>query len=205
MDLHPPGGPVRSLKDFLVHLGIVTLGILIALGLGQLVETRQRSKIAAEALAGFRREVLDNETEVKEVLKSMAGLRAEAEDAVAKLSQASGPGIAETPIAYPGIALNFISSASWDTAIATHALSDLPYESVKRYAEAFGALRIFLDAEREGLRLWPNMRRFGNSPAALSKEQRSALIEELRRYESFTYAIDMVGKGTLKSCEAALR
>ena len=50
MDLHPPGGPVRSLKDFLVHLGIVTLGILIALGLGQLVETRQRSKIAAEAL-----------------------------------------------------------------------------------------------------------------------------------------------------------
>jgi hypothetical protein len=29
MDLHPPGGPVRSFKDFLVHLGIVTLGILL--------------------------------------------------------------------------------------------------------------------------------------------------------------------------------
>ncbi len=205
MDLHPPGGPVRSLKDFLVHLGIVTLGILIALALGQLVETRQRSKVAAEALAGFRREIADNETEVRAVLTEMTRLRTEAQDAVAKLSQASVPGVAETPIKYPGISLNFISSASWDTAIATHALNDLPYESVKRYAEAFGALRLFLDAEREGLEFWQNMRRFGNSPAALSKEQRSALIEELRRYESFTYAVELVGKGTLKSCEAALR
>jgi hypothetical protein len=204
MDLHPPGGPVRSLKDFLVHLGIVTLGILIALALGQLVESRQRSKVAAEALAGFRREIADNETEVKAVLTEMARLRTESQDAVAKLSQ-SDPGAAETPIKYPGISLNFISSASWDTAIATHALNDLPYESVKRYAEPFGALRLFLDAEREGLEFWQNMRRFGNSAAALSKEQRSALIEELRRYESFTYAVELVGKGTLKSCEAALR
>jgi hypothetical protein len=204
MDLHPPGGPVRSLKDFLIHLGIVTLGILIALGLGQLVETHQRSKIAAEALAGFRREITDNETEVKAVLTSMVRLRAEAQDAVAKL-QAFGPGVAEIPIKYPGISLNFISSASWDTAIATHALNDLPYESVKRYAEAFGALRIFLDTEREGLTLWQNVRRFGNSPSALSQEQRRALIEELRRYESFTLAVDLAGKGTLESCEAALR
>jgi hypothetical protein len=38
MDLHPPGGPVRSVKDFFVHIGVVILGILIALGLEQLVE-----------------------------------------------------------------------------------------------------------------------------------------------------------------------
>jgi hypothetical protein len=205
MDLHPPGGPVRSVKDFLVHLGIVTLGILIALGLEQVVETHQRSKIAAEALAGFRKEIADNEANVKEVMAEMTGLRAKTQDAIAKLSQVYGPGIAEPRIDYPGVRLDFISSASWDSAIATHALNDLPYDTVKRYAEAFGALRIFLDAERSGIATWQDMHRFGTDPAALSKEQRLSLVEELRRYESFTYAIDLIGKGTLVSCDAALK
>jgi hypothetical protein len=205
MDLHPPGGPVRSVKDFLVHLGIVTLGILIALGLEQVVETHQRSKVAAEALAGFRQEIADNETKVKEVMADIKGLRAKTQDAIAKFSQDSAPGAAPPRIDYPGVRLDFISSASWDSAIATHALNDLPYDTVKRYAEAFGALRIFLDAERAGIAMWQDMRRFGTDPSALSKEQRIRLVEELRRYESFTYAIDLVGKGTLESCDAALK
>jgi hypothetical protein len=205
MDLHPPGGPVRSVRDFFVHLGIVTLGILIALGLEQMVEIHQRSKIAAEALAGFRKEIVDNEAHVKDVMADMTGLRAKAQNAIANLSQDPAPGAAPPRIDYPGIRLDFISSASWDSAIATHALNDLPYDTVKRYAEAFGALRIFLDAERSGIGLWQDMRRFGTDPAALSKEQRSRLVEELRRYESFTHAIDLVGKGTLESCDAALK
>ena len=205
MDLHPPGGPVRSVKDFLVHLGIVTLGILIALGLEQVVETHQRSKIAAEALGGFRQEIADNEAKVKEVMADIKGLRAKTQDAIAKFSPDSAPGAVPSRIDYPGVRLDFISSASWDSAIATHALNDLPYDTVKRYAEAFGALRIFLDAERSGIAMWQDMRRFGTDPTALSKEQRIRLVEELRRYESFTYAIDLVGKGTLESCDAALK
>lgn len=205
MDLHPPGGPVRTVKDFFIHLGIVTLGILIALGLEQVVETHQRSKVAAEALAGFRQEIADNEANVKEVMAEMVALRAKTLAAIAKLLQVYGPGIAEPPIEYPGVRLDFISSASWESAIATHALNDLPYDTVKRYAEAFGALRIFLDAERSGIALWQDMRRFGADPAALSKEQRIRLVEELRRYETFTHAIDLIGKGALKSCDAALK
>ena len=34
---------------------------------------------------------------------------------------------------------------------------------------------------------------------------RGRLIEDLRRYESFTYAIELLGKGTLASCDAALK
>jgi hypothetical protein len=205
MDIHPPAGPVRSVRDFLVHLGIVTLGILIALGLEQVVENHQRSKVAAEALAAFRKEIADNEGNVKAVMSEMTELRAKTQDAIAKLLQDSAPGVVPSRIEYPGARLDFISSASWDSAIATHAINDLPYETVKRYAEAFGALRIFLDAERSGIAMWQDLRRFGTDPAALSKEQRSRLVEELRRYESFTYGLDLVGKGTLVSCDAALK
>lgn len=91
MDLHPPGGPVRSLKDFFVHIGVVTLGILIALGLEQLVEVHHRAGV----------------------------------------------------------------------------------------------------------------QRFGIDAAALTKDQRTTLIQELRRYGNALTVIEFAGRGALKSCDAA--
>jgi hypothetical protein len=202
MDLHAPGGPVRSLKDFLVHLGIVTLGILIALGLEQWVEAHHRSKIAAEAVAGFHREISDNEQQVKAVLADLPQLQAKIKAAIDMVNSAAA---AEGPIKYPGISFNGISTASWDTAIATQALNELPYGAVSRYAGAYGTLRLFADEEQAGLSSWQNLHRFGTDPKALSKEQRSALIEELRRYDSVLIVIDFAGQGALKSCDAALK
>jgi len=201
MDLHPPGGPVKSLKDFLVHLGIVTLGILIALGLEQLVEAHHRSKIAAEAVAGFHREISDDEQQVKEVLASLPQLQAKIKEAIDLVNSATADG----PITYPGVSLDVISTASWDTAIATQALNELPYQAVSRYAGAYGTLRLFADEEQAGLSAWQNLHRFGTDPKALGKEQRSALIEELRRYDSALMIIELAGKGTLKSCDDALK
>jgi hypothetical protein len=201
MDLHAPGGPVRSLKDFFVHLGIVTLGILIALGLEQLVEAHHRAKIAAEAVAGFQREITANELQVKGVLADLPGLQRKVKDAIELLNAAPADG----PINYPGISLDIISTASWDTAIATQALNELPYEAVSRYAGAYGTLRLFADEERAALSVWQSLHRFGTDPKALGKEQRSALIEELRRYDSVLIVIEFAGKGALKSCDDALK
>jgi hypothetical protein len=38
MDVHPPHGPVHSWKDFWIHLGTISIGLLIALSLEQSVE-----------------------------------------------------------------------------------------------------------------------------------------------------------------------
>ncbi|HEY0799612.1 MAG TPA: hypothetical protein VGD54_02145, partial [Steroidobacteraceae bacterium] len=61
------------------------------------------------------------------------------------------------------------------------------------------------DAERRGLSMWQDVRRFGIDPASLSKEQRSLLIQELRRYEGALIVVDFAGQAALKSCDAALR
>ena len=65
MELHAPAGPIHSLKDFSLHLGIVTVGILIALGLEQLVEAHHRATVARVAVEGFRREIPDDMDEAK--------------------------------------------------------------------------------------------------------------------------------------------
>jgi hypothetical protein len=173
MEFQAPAGPIHSLKDFLLHLGIVTIGILIALGLEQLVEARHRANVAAGAVEGFRRETTDDMDQVKGVLEAVPDLRAQVRDSIAALTETPAAGARPPAIKYPGIHVDFISSASWHTALATQALGDLPYEDVKRYAQAYGVLRLFLDQETHAVNLWQDMRRVGDGPSLLSKDSAS--------------------------------
>jgi hypothetical protein len=204
MDLHPPGGPVRSLKDFFVHIGVVTLGILIALGLEQIVEARHRANLAKIAVAGFRQELEYDEAQVKDVRGRIPGLQGKIEKAISALSAAPIPGAAPEPINYPGFSLDVLSTASWDTAIATQALNELPFDAVSRYAQAYGTLRLFAEFERDGLAIWQGLKRFGTDPAELNKEQRTLLIQELRHYGNALTVVDAAGRSALESCVAAL-
>jgi hypothetical protein len=86
MELHAPGGPVRSFKDFLVHIGVVTLGILIALGLEQLVEAHHRSQLAKTAVTGFRKELAYDEDRIKDMQGYIPELQAKIERAIGRLS-----------------------------------------------------------------------------------------------------------------------
>jgi hypothetical protein len=203
MELHAPGGPVRSLKDFLVHIGVVTLGILIALGLEQLVEAHHRSQLAKTAVAGFRKELDYNEGQVRYMQEHIPDLQAKIERTIGRLS--SAPGAAEAPIDFPGFSLEVVSTAGWDTAVATQALNELPFEAVTRYAKAYGTVRLFADTEQQSLGLWKDLRRFGTDLAAINKDQRATLISDLRRYGNALIVVDFAGRAALRDCGEALK
>ena len=200
MDLHAPEGPVRSVKDFLMHIFIVTIGILIALGLEQLVEMHHRHKLAEDAVAGFRHELADDRKAMDEVMEAMPKLRADIDEEIANLESAS-----PREIHYPGFTYNVISTASWDTAVATRALAELPYDKAHHFAEAYGTFRLFEEIERRGLIGWQEMREFSKDPAKLTVDQRRALIEKLRLYQNMTYVIEPIAKGVTSSSDAALK
>ena len=205
MEIHLPGH-VRTFRDFFVHLGIITLGILIALGLEQVVEAHHRAQIGRATLVSFRGELAYDRRQVLEVMAATAGMRGQLQRQIEAIEAAHEPlAKAAIPIEYPPIQFDYIVSASWETAIATQALYYIPAVDAKRFSEAYGVFRLFLDAERSGLSAWQDLRRFGADAAALTPEQRRALVEELRRYESFTYVIEMIGKGTLQTCDRALQ
>jgi hypothetical protein len=167
MEFHLPGH-VRTLRDFLTHIGIVTLGILIALGLEQLVDSHHRAMQAREAVAAFRRELQDNRAEVQEVMAAMPQGVDRGRSAPAFARSRTAFSRTAQPIKYPGIHFNLVSSSSWDAAIATQALNEIPYQDAKRYGEAYGVFRIFLDEERNGLAAWQEMRSFGSDTAPLT-------------------------------------
>jgi hypothetical protein len=42
MDVHPPHSPLHSWRDFWIHLGTISVGLLIAISLEQTVEWANR-------------------------------------------------------------------------------------------------------------------------------------------------------------------
>jgi len=200
VDLHVPEGPIRSLKDFLLHIVIVTIGILIALGLEQAVEAHHRAKLARDAIEGFRRELTSDMSDMDAVLEENPRVQSEIADWIANLSSANPHPMEK----YPGVHFNILPTASWDTAMATQALSELSYEQAHLYATAYELLRVFIAAERDGLANWQNLRSFGLDPAAMTPDQRRQLIERLRRYQADLVVLESAGKNTKEACRAAV-
>jgi len=205
MEFHVPG-PVRSLKDFFVHLGIVTLGILIALGLEQIVEAHHRVKIGHESVASFRHELAENRDHVNEVLASLPHVHEQIQAQIARITAlGDAPPRSGVPIQPPSLRYDFLSTAAWDTAIATQALNYIPEADARRYSESYTAFRLFMDEERGGLAIWQELHGFGTDAAALTPEQRRSLIQQLQRYDGYASVLAVVGRGTLAACERALQ
>ena len=204
MELHVPHGSIRSIKDFLVHIGIVTVGVIIALGLSQIVESQHRSRMAAETLGGFRREIIFAESQVKQVLDSIPAWRSQIDTDIARLSAMPTESPGQEPIHYPEPAFQIIRKASWDTAIATQIIGALPPDKVKGYELAYEELTIFVDQERIGVAYWYDLKKYGESAAALSAEDRRALIKELRRFKAFAWFLEAIGTDALKVCTSTL-
>jgi hypothetical protein len=60
IDIHPPQHAALTRRDFFIHLGIVVLGILIAIGLEQTVEYLHHRHERQALIEGFHRECADN-------------------------------------------------------------------------------------------------------------------------------------------------
>jgi hypothetical protein len=204
MELHVPHGSIRSLREFLLHIGIVILGVIIALSLNQVVEAYHRSRMATEALEGFRREITFAESQVQQVLDAIPGWQSRIDFEIAKLSAAPAQADSE-PLRYPETAYQLIRKASWDTAIATQILSALPADRVRGYELAYEELSAFVAAEQVGVGYWYELHKYGENAASLNAEDRRALIKELRRYKTFAQFLEDIGRDTLKTCALALK
>ena len=204
MELHVPHGSIRSIKDFLIHIGIVTVGVIIALGLSQLVEAYHRSRMAAETMRGFGREITFAESQVKQVLDSIPAWRSQIDTEIARLSAMPTQSTDQEPIKYPEPAFQIIRKASWETAIATQIIGALPPDKVRGYELAYEELTIFVDEERIGVGYWYDLNKYGESASALSAEDRRALIKELRRYKALAWFLEAIGTDALKICASTL-
>jgi hypothetical protein len=60
MDVHPPHQPIHTVKDFLLHLLTITVGLFIALSLEAAVESLHHRHLVRDARESLHREITVN-------------------------------------------------------------------------------------------------------------------------------------------------
>ena len=137
MEIHAPEHPVRSVREFLIHLAIVTIGILIALSLEGIVEWSHHNHLIREARENIRSEIADNQRELSGHLNETARLQDEQQQVlhwIADILKSHQSSIHSFRLGFNRADL---SDASWTTAQTIGTLGLMQYSEVKRGAAIY--------------------------------------------------------------------
>ncbi len=182
LDVHPPHEPVHGIRDFLLHLLTITVGLLIALGLEAAVEWRHHMHLKQEAEENIRRELRDNQTDLRATVSFIPEEQRHFTE-LADFLQANADG-QKVPLKSVTVSLHMTTpqDASWQTAGATGALAYMDYNKVQRFAAAY-QLQKKLDTLQDAT-LQPVITLIGivgaGDPARLGKEESLTTLAQVR-------------------------
>jgi hypothetical protein len=152
MDIHAPDKPVHSFKDFALHIAIVTVGILIALGLDGIRETIHEHRLVRETRESFRHELeanrehmLDEGPRVTASYRQLDSLAADLpsladhpDQVLARLQKVDNP-------------FYFFSVSALQGALSAGALSHMPTDDALSLSWACEGARIYAGYQQRAL------------------------------------------------------
>jgi hypothetical protein len=185
LDVHAPHEPIHGVKDFLLHLLTITVGLLIAVGIEGCVELHREHKLVKEARATMREEIQSNS-------ESMDGAVANLEkedkaianniDLLTKLLRNPNDKQAKDANITADFSIVGLKDTAWKTAQTTGALTYMPYAEAKRYASVYREQQSFLDMQDKILedeaQFVGVMRKLDFGHGDITKEQASAALEK---------------------------
>ena len=138
MEVHPPHEPVHSWREALIHIGLMTVGLFIALSLEGLIEYFHHKHLVHEARENIRRELQQNHESAQKDITYLgqSGDKIKAGLVTLRYMQAH-PDARGQEISF---ALQFtdLNDAAWRTARDTGALGYMPLDEVQGYASLYG-------------------------------------------------------------------
>ena len=138
MEVHPPHAPVQSWREALIHIGLMTIGLFIALSMEGLIEYAHHKELVRQARENIRRELEDNHKAAQENLKHLKDNEAKLQAGLSTLRfLRQHPDAQNQTISFT---MNYsdLSDAAWRTARDTAALGYMPYDEVQRYSGLYG-------------------------------------------------------------------
>jgi len=153
MDIHGLMGPVSSWREVITHLGIVTVGILIALGLEGTAEWVHHRHLVAEAHQNLKSEIADNRVELEKSLATLPASEKQVRTIIDKLDSIQGSDAGKAKPKSLDIRYSFddarLANASWTTAQTTGALSFMGYADVKKYSAVYDLQREYIELQKD--------------------------------------------------------
>jgi hypothetical protein len=143
MEIHPLHGPIRSFREFLIHLLTITVGVLIALSLDGILEWRHHRHLVHEAESNLMTEIHLNREGLGQGLIQMDTTMVQLRRIHHSILQL----LDNKPIALENLnleaSITTLQSAAWSTASGTGALSLMDYSEVEHYASVYDLQQVF--------------------------------------------------------------
>ncbi len=130
------------------ELAIVTTGVLIALLLENAVQRGRDRALVAQYRETITREIADNRSEIGTVLDGIDARRRSLDLAMRSatdLLTTHRPSINEIQL---GFSLADLSTASWETAASTGALSHMDYAEAQKYANVYTVQNLYASRQQ---------------------------------------------------------
>lgn len=147
MEIHAPKPP-HSLKDFLLELLTITIGILIALSLEGVVQWVHHRHLVHEAEANLATEVAENQQEIRTTLQGLRTTRDQLSRVVDAIHQLQAH---RTSRSFTNPTVNWtlseLHATSWNTAASTGALAYMGYPEVKRFTRVYDLQQEFMQMQ----------------------------------------------------------
>ena len=137
LDVHAPDEAIHGWKSFFIHIATISIGLLIAIGLEQTVETlhhRHQLDELHESLRQDAQKVIEDSAKV-EAGESQRFDRLTARARQIKVAIDSRQPIAPPPPVQPGAAWDVPDSPAWRAAKSSGLLSLMRQEEIKVYGE----------------------------------------------------------------------
>ena len=203
MDIHPPHHPIRSIRDFLLQIFTVTVGIIIALGLEGLITWHSDQNLARITRDDFRAEITENLANLQKLnpgtqsdFKWMMAMVAYGE---ARLRHQD----AKQPPLLSSRSFTTLSKAAWDTALATQAIHHLRFQEARQLASTYSKQASLNDLEDHAVHQWISLASYGNLDLLQDQEARAGL-GSLRVAAAYTGSILAAEDRLMESYKAAL-
>jgi len=142
MDVHPPHSPIHSVKEFLLHLLAITIGLLIALGLESSVGWVHHRHLVRDARENIFQEMRDNRQSVLMHLNAIPGEISHLNELLAVVNSPKNgrPGMESEEFHWT---TPLLSDSSWTAASSTGATSFMDYAEVKRYSQVYAVQNLY--------------------------------------------------------------
>jgi len=186
----PEGKSMRSWRDFFKEVGIIVLGVLIALAAEQTVDAWNWKHEVGIVEDSLNDELSDGLFSAQERVK-IADCQRRTLDALDDLADKSHGTLV---IRNAPVTRNRVwGSAAWDAAVASGTIAHMPHDTRNLYANLFSFVHLFRDLNIRQEQLWASIEAY-RRPRPFTETSRDRFVETVAQLRALTGTMNLAAQ-----------
>ena len=197
MEIHTPDAPVHSVRDFIVHLLMISVGVLIALGAEGIVEAIHHHHVVEQARSNLVAEMRSNHETLDDNLPKLKKNEQLLSQTIEDLQKLKADRKFKTRDINMNLNFFILSDSSWRTAQATGALALMNYQQAEDWAGYYDVQtllnRTLFSLEDTWLDMTAAFNPLGTDPAKMDDRQIDEIQHRIQTSLGRLIAVENIG------------